>query len=252
MDFVGDKPRYNIHMHAELITAVTIDWSLIPNDSYLKTIPAVSSISSLPFHQPITFFVGENGTGKSTLLEAMAIAGGFNPEGGTRNYRFSTYDSHSELCNAMTLSRTARKVNWGYFLRAESFYNVATQEQEYWEEAGESRYYHHQSHGESFLSAIQEQFRPDSLYFLDEPEAALSPQRQLTLMREIYRCASNGSQFFIVSHSPILLGMPEAELLSFDENVIMPIAYEDTESYRITKLFLQQREQLLNYLLEEE
>ena len=156
--------------------------------------------------------MGENGSGKSTLLEAIAIAYGFNPEGGTKNYSFSTYDSHSNLCESMRLLKGYRKAGWGYFLRAESFYNVATKEEEYADMAHPSRKYHQKSHGESFLSMAQSQLKPNGLYIFDEPEAALSPQRQLTLLMEIYECAKNGSQFIIVTHSPILLGIASIKL----------------------------------------
>ena len=96
--------------------------------SYLRKIEAINKTEELEFEKPITFFVGENGSGKSTLLEAIAVAYGFNPEGGTKNYSFSTYDSHSQLYESIKVSKGFRKAKWGYFLRAESFYNVATKE----------------------------------------------------------------------------------------------------------------------------
>jgi len=234
------------------IRGLTIDWGKISPGSYLRGIPAVAGIDALSFRAPITFFVGENGSGKSTLLEAIAIAWGFNPEGGTRNYRFSTFDSHSELCSALTLAKGVRKPGWGYFLRAESFYNVATADDEYGREiGGVPHHYHEKSHGESFLAMAQANFRPSGVYLLDEPEAALSPQRQLTLLYEIYECAREGAQFIIVTHSPILLGMPGAEIWSFDEGRIHPCAYEDTDSYQITKMFISNRAQILRNLLGE-
>ena len=205
----------------------------------------------LEFHKPITFFVGENGSGKSTMLEAIAVAYGFNPEGGTKNYNFSTYDSHSELSDAIRLIKGIHKPRWGYFLSAESFYNVATAEDEYSREpGGVSQHYHEQSHGESFLSIAQTNFKTNGVYFLDEPEAALSPQRQLTLLLEIVRCARAESQFIIVTHSPILLGIPDAEILSFDDGKIHACSYEDTESYQVTEMFINNREQILHSLLE--
>ena len=175
-------------MNTQLINGVMIDWSKIDQDSYLRDIAAISGVDHISFDHAVTFFVGENGSGKSTLLEAIAIAYGFNPEGGTRNYNFSTYDSHSELCDAIRLSRGVRRAGWGYFLRAESFYNVATKEEEYGREpGGMSQHFHEKSHGESFLALAQNSFKPNGLYLLDEPEAALSPQRQLTLLMEIDR-----------------------------------------------------------------
>ena len=172
------------------IRAACMDWDWVGKDSYLRSIPAIAGVDRIDFDSPVTCFVGENGSGKSTLLEAMAINSGFNPEGGTKNYSFSTYDSHSELNRAMRLVKGPKKPRWGYFLRAESFYNVATKEKEYGEEiGGRPQHLHEKSHGESFLATVQNNFRPGGVYFLDEPEAALSPQRQLTLLREIYTCA---------------------------------------------------------------
>ena len=239
-------------MKSQLIKSVTIDWDRIGKESYLWNITAIRGIESIVFSHPVTFFVGENGSGKSTLLEAIAIAYGFNPEGGTRNYSFSTYDSHSELCNAVRLSRGVRHSGWGYFLRAESFYNVATKEEEYSRgPGGRPQHYHEKSHGESFLALVQNSFRPNGLYLLDEPEAALSPQRQLTLLMEIDRCVKENSQFIIVTHSPILLGMPGAEILSFDNGPVHTCSYEETDSYQVTSMFINHREQILKRLLEE-
>ena len=236
-------------MDERFIHSIFIDWTMIRADSYLRQIKALKGLETLDFNSSVTFFVGENGSGKSTLLEAMAIASGFNPEGGTKNYSFSTYDSHSELYDAVRVVRGSRKARWGYFLRAESFYNVATMEERYADEGHESQKYHEKSHGESFLALAQNQLRPGGLYFFDEPEAALSPQRQLTLLTEIYNCAAGGSQFIIATHSPILLGMPGAEILSFDSGVIHPCEYEDTESYQVTEMFINDRKRLLDRLL---
>ncbi|MBQ5359477.1 MAG: AAA family ATPase [Lachnospiraceae bacterium] len=228
------------------------DWSRISENDYLRDIPAVSGLDGIEFTKPVTFFVGENGTGKSTVLEALAVAYGFNPEGGSWNYSFSTYDSHSELCGAMRLSRGVRKAGWGYFLRAESFYNVATKEEEYSRgPGGRPQHFHERSHGESFLALVQNSFRGGGLYLLDEPEAALSPQRQLTLLVEIDRCAKAGAQFIIATHSPILLGLPGAEILGFDDGQIHPVSYEETESYQVTSLFINNRQQILKRLLED-
>lgn len=233
------------------LTGLKIKWDKIERRSYLRKIAAIKSLDELTFKSPVTFFVGENGSGKSTLLEAIAVAYGFNPEGGTLNYSFSTYDSHSELHDAVRLIRSFNKAKWGYFLRAESFYNVATAEEEYTKIQGIPQHYHEKSHGESFLSVIQKNFDQNGLYILDEPEAALSPQRQLTLLLEISKCVKNDSQFIIVTHSPILLGYPNADILSFDEGAIKPISYEDTQSYQITKMFINDRRQILRHLFEE-
>ncbi len=232
------------------IQGVNIIWDKIDEHSYLRDIEAIKNLDYLAFKKNITIFAGENGSGKSTLLEAIAVNYGFNPEGGTRNYNFSTYDSHSELCDAIRLSRGYNRPGWGYFLRAESFYNVATAEEEYAKQdpRGIMQQFHERSHGESFLQLAQTSFKGNGIYLLDEPEAALSPQRQLTLLLEIANCAKENSQFIMVTHSPILLGIPGAEILSFDDGQIHPIDYEDTDSYQITKMFIENREQLLNRL----
>ncbi len=241
-----------VYMNDLFIQKIMIDWAQVSRGSYLHDIEALQGIGALELTCPVTFFVGENGTGKSTLLEAIAVACGFNPEGGTKNYSFSTYDSHSELCGAVKIGKGYRKMRWGYFLRAESFYNVATKEEEYARDpfgCAVPEELHRKSHGESFLAVVQRHFRPDGLYILDEPEAALSPQRQLTLLMEIYRLAQRGAQFIIASHSPILLGIPGGEIWSFDEGRIHPVSYTETESYQVTELFINNREYLLERLL---
>ena len=233
-----------------LIRGIRVDWNEVPSQSYLRRINALKQLNELSFEKPVTCFCGENGSGKSTLLEAMAVAYGFNPEGGTINYAFSTYDSHSGFFQAVGLIKGARKARWGYFLRAESFYNVATMDGEYAKgPGGIDHHYHEKSHGESFLALVRDHFTENGLYFLDEPESALSPQRQLTLLIEISRCAKDGAQFFIATHSPILLGIPNAQILCFDQGTIHPIAYEETDSYRVTSMFVNSRERFLNHLL---
>ena len=251
-DGVTEELKRTHQMNDLFIQGLTIDWNRVRPYNYVRQIPAISGIDTFTFHKPITFFVGENGSGKSTLLEAIAVAYGFNAEGGTKNYSFSTYNSHSELCEAMTISKGYRRPKFGYFLRAESFYNVATKEIDYSDDDHPSKGYHQKSHGESFLAIAQDYMGADGVYIFDEPEAALSPQRQLTLLINIYRCAQEGAQFIIVSHSPILLGMPDAEIFSFDNGTIHPCQYEDTDSYVITKTFVNNRQHFLNQLLNEE
>ena len=241
------------------LQGLKINWNKIDEDSYLRRIPAIKQLQELEFTKPITFLVGENGTGKSTLLEAVAAAWGFNPEGGSRNFRFSTRETHSSLHAAMTLRKGYQRPWDGFFLRAESFYNMATQVEEYRGDDDPEIYYrryggrslHEQSHGESFLALMQNRFQGQGFYLLDEPEAALSPQRQLTLLICMHRLAEAGSQFLIATHSPILLGLPEAAILSFDEGALHPIEYEETESYQVTEMFLNHREYLLKRLLDE-
>ena len=233
------------------IRSLTIDWNLIDSDSYLRKIPALKDVDYLQFTKNVTFFVGENGSGKSTLLEALASSYGFNAEGGTKNYKFSTYDDLSGLAEALRLARGVIKPNAGYFFRAESFFNVATAIMEKYNDDGALPDYHKVSHGESFLEFLSHPTRP-GIYLMDEPEAALSPQRQLTLLIHITRMAEAGSQFIIVTHSPILLGVPDADILEFTENGIHPCEYEETESYRVTKLFIENRQRMLNQLLRED
>ena len=234
------------------IKSMMIHWDKVSKNSYIRKIKSLKGLESIAFQSPVTFFVGENGSGKSTLLEAMAVSYGFNPEGGTMNYDFSTFDSHSELHEAVTLIKGYRRAKWSYFLRAESFYNVATKEDEYSRmPGGKPQFFHEKSHGESFFSVIQNNFDKNGLFFLDEPEAALSPQRQLSLLIELYRCAKEGSQFFIVTHSPILLGLPDAQILTFDKGQVHPCRYEETDSYQITKSFINNRDGMLKVMLEE-
>jgi len=233
------------------IRSFSIDWDKLEDGSYVKEIPALNSLREFQFRKRITFFVGENGSGKSTLLEALAIAKGLNPEGGTRNYNFSTYDDYSTLKSAITFQSGMLKPKWSYFLRAESFYNVASEAARNYNDDGCMTDFHARSHGESFLEFILENDEK-GLYFMDEPEAALSPQRQLTLLLHLVKMAEKGSQFIIVTHSPILLGTPDADIVSFDEGQLHRISYEETESYQVTKLFLENREVMLRQLLQEE
>lgn len=244
-------------MEDRFIKEVYIDWRKIESDSYLRDIPALQFDGALRLDKNVTFFCGENGSGKSTLLEGIAAAYGFNPEGGTKNYNFATYDSHSELYRAIRLAKGCRRPRGNYFLRAESFYNVASKAEDYRDRESMEVYYaryggrsfHQQSHGESFMALIHGNFVENGIYILDEPEAALSPQRQLTLLIEIDRLAKQGAQFIIASHSPILLGLPDARLLTFDEGKIHPCDYMDTESYQVTEMFINNREYFLKRLL---
>ena len=238
-------------MNNLFIQGVLFEWNEIEPNSYIRTIESLRDVEKIEFQSPVSLFVGENGTGKSTLLEAFAVAHGFNPEGGTKNYVFSTYDSHSELCDAIRIAKGYRKEKWGYFLRAESFYNVATQEEKYADIAHPSMQYHKKSHGESFLDLAQDNIKSNGLYLLDEPEAALSPQRQLTLLTQIYKCANDGAQFIIATHSPILLGIPNAQIFCFDNGKIHTCTYEETDSYKITEMFINNRKSLLQKLLDE-
>ncbi|KLU74586.1 ABC transporter ATP-binding protein [Clostridium botulinum] len=220
-------------------------------NGYIKQIASIRNFNKLEIETPITFFVGENGTGKSTLLEAIALNYGFNAEGGSLDYNFATNDSHSDLYKFVKLTKGIAKPKDGFFLRAESFYNLATYidrlELENMNEYG-GRSLHKQSHGESFLNLINNRFRGNGLYILDEPEVALSPQRQLALIAVIDDLLKDGSQFIIATHSPILLSMSNSSILSFDGDEIRKISYEDSQIYKITEMFINNRESILNKL----
>ena len=246
-------------MGSRFIEKLHIDWNEIGRDSYLNGISSLRQIEDLDFNKNITFFVGENGTGKSTLIEAIAVAYGFNPEGGTLNYRFSTFDDVSELSQAVSLTKGYKRPKSSFFFRAESFFNVASKAEDYRDGKLKELYYsryggkslHEQSHGESFLAYFQS-FDQQGLYIMDEPEAALSPQRQLTLFIQIVKMAAAGSQFIIATHSPILLGIPDAEILSFDDGSVTACEYEDTESYQVMEMFINNRERLIRGLLNDD
>ena len=229
------------------IQGLRIDWDRIDPGSYINDIPSIRNIREMKFNSNINLLSGENGSGKSTLIEAIAVAWGFNPEGGTPNYDFSTYDDVSELGKTMTLIRGPYRPKGGYFFRAESFFNVATAAARLYND-GSMEDYHAQSHGESFLSFLMG-FDGQGIFIMDEPEAALSPQRQLSLLIHIHEMAAKGSQFIIATHSPILLGIPDADILAFTDAGIIPCRYEDTESYQITRMFIEDRERLLSKLL---
>jgi predicted ATPase len=225
----------------------------VDGHSYPFGIPAVREIARIDFHPNVTFFVGENGSGKSTVLEGLAVALGFGPEGGTRNVRFSSADSTSALHDSLRLSRGTPQPRDGYFLRAESFFNVAS----YMDEVGYLRGYggrslHRQSHGESFMAVLINKLRGDGIYLLDEPEAALSPNRQLAALRAIHQLVENHSQFIISTHSPILLAYPNARIVLFDESGVHELAYEDTEHFATTRDFLNNHRRHLEQLFEDD
>jgi predicted ATPase len=220
---------------------------------YPFSIPALSELETLDFHPQVTFFVGENGSGKSTLVEGIAVAAGFNAEGGSRNFNFATRRSESRLHQYLRLARGTRRPKTGYFLRAESFFNVATETENNPDAlaAFGSVSPHEMSHGEAFLTLVRERFSGNGLYVLDEPEAALSPQRQLSLLRAMYELTREGCQFIISTLSPLLLAYPDARIYHLSERGIAQVAYEETEHYSLTRDFLLNREAYLHRLFKD-
>jgi predicted ATPase len=228
----------------------------IENESvYPFDIPAIKHLTRLTLNKRVTFFVGENGSGKSTLLEAVAYQCGFNPAGGSRNNVYELKASDAVLGDYIRLSWMP-KVTSGFFLRAESFFHFANHIDELAEDDSDVyEYYggqslHTQSHGESFLSLFQYRFGKPGLYLLDEPEAALSPLRQLTFLSIIHELQQH-AQLIIATHSPILLGYPQAEIFHFGDGPIRTVKYEETEHYQITRRFLEKRNTFLKELLDE-
>lgn len=238
----------------QYIRDVRIDRAIIQNENeYPFSLKSVSCLQKLELHPNVTFIVGENGSGKSTLLEAIAVAYGFNPEGGSRNFMFKTSDTHSNLSEYIKLTKGVSKPKDDFFLRAESFYNVASNIDEMGQ--GLINSYggislHEQSHGESFMALLLNRLRGKGLYIFDEPEAALSPSRQLALLRGIHDLVNEDSQFIIATHSPIVMSYPNAIIYNVDENYEV-IKYKDTEHYRIMKDFLNNSDRMLDLLLNE-
>ena len=221
-------------------------------------LPIMSTFDQFSFHPNITYIVGENGMGKSTLLEAIAIATGFNPEGGTLNFNFSTFDSHSNLEDYIKLVKGIEKPKDGFFLRAETFYNVATTIEKLDSEplsgpriidsfGGKSL--HEQSHGEAFFATFMNRFRGNGLYILDEPEAALSPLRQLSMLSRIHELVNDNSQFVIATHSPIMMAYPDSKIFELSEAGITETKLEDTNHYNLMKQFFDDKDRLLLHLL---
>jgi len=229
---------YRFLRHIELIRAGVSDWKAFP-----FTIPAVAKLPRLEFDSQVTFFIGENGSGKSTLIEAIAIKAGFNPEGGSKNFTTALRPSESALHSHLRLARGAHRERNGFFLRAETMFNVSTEAEQYraygWEDL------HDKSHGEAFLWVAMNRFRNNGLFILDEPEAALSPQRQLALLGRIRQLIIGGSQFIISTHSPILMAYPEAKIYLLDHGGIRAVQYLETEHYAVTKSFLDDPERML-------
>ena len=219
--------------------------------AYPFSIPSIGALDRLTLDQPVTFLVGENGSGKSTLLEAIAIAWGLNPEGGSKNFTFSTRASHSVLSECLYLVRGPHRAGDSFFLRAESYFNVATEIDRLGViESYGGKSLHEQSHGEAFFALFMHRMRGDGFYVFDEPEAALSPSRQLSFLSRLHELVADGSQFLIATHSPILMAYPHAAIYLLENGPPRRVPYRETEHYTVTKSFLTRTEQMLDVLLD--
>lgn len=243
------------------IRSINLNRHSVPTfNKYPFNIPSIRLMNQISFHPRVTFIVGENGMGKSTLLEGIAISLGFNPEGGSLNFNFSTFDSYSNLSSHLKVIKGIDKPRDGFFLRAESFYNLASNIEELDKESqGGPRVIdsfggvslHDQSHGESFFSTFMNRFRGNGIYILDEPEAALSPLRQLSMLSRIHQLTNQNSQFIIATHSPLLMSYPSSKLLELTDNGIKESSLEETEHYKIMKQFFDNKDRLIHHLLNE-
>jgi Predicted ATPase len=241
------------------LTAVELKRQKVDFGRYPYSLPVIRLLDKLELHPKVTFFIGENGSGKSTLLEAIAVACGFNPEGGSKNFNFSTNATHSELYNQLRLIRSVVRPRDGYFLRAESFYNVASQIDELDRTAGGPRVIdayggeslHHQSHGESFFALFVNRLRGSGLYLLDEPEAALSPTRQLAFLSRLHELVTLDAQFIIATHSPIIMAYPDSIIYEFGKDGIRQIEYEKTEQYSVYNSFFTDHKRFFHEIYKE-
>ncbi|TGE34655.1 AAA family ATPase [Desulfosporosinus sp. Sb-LF] len=243
----------------QYIRYIELDRSKVPSFSqYPFNLPAVKNLDKLLLHPKVTFVVGENGSGKSTILESIAVAYGFNAEGGTKNFGFSSRATHSDLNNYVKVVKGIKKPRTGFFLRAESFYNFASNIDDLDSEMSfgpplidsyGGRSLHEQSHGESFFAVFLNRFSGEGIYILDEPEAALSPSRQMSMLTRIHELVRKGSQFIIATHSPVIMAYPDAMIYQIKDE-IEQVSYEETEHYQVMRTFLNNTQKMLNLLLE--
>jgi len=232
-----------------------------PHDNYPFSVPAIRAIDKpLKLHPKVTFLVGENGMGKSTLLEGLADKWGFSEQSGNRSKSISTRDYYTDLAPEMTLTRGNDRPLDGFFLRAESLFNFATEMDElekepfcgngYFMYGGKSL--HECSHGEAFLTLFNERFDGHGLFLLDEPEAALSATRQMAFLVRMHDLINDFSQFVIATHSPIILAYPDATIYQFDDDGVSQVSYKDTQAYDVTSRFLKNPKDMMRRLLEED
>jgi predicted ATPase len=242
------------------INTVQLDVPAGTPSAYPLDIPCIRNFKKLAFHPKVTYLIGENGMGKSTLLEAIAVGLGFNAEGGSKNFKFDTRATHSDLHNYLRISKGIHKIKDGYFLRSESFYNLASEIDELDNQpsfgppvinsyGGKSL--HEQSHGESFWALFMNRFGGSGLYILDEPESALSVTRQMAMLSRMHTLVNQRSQFIIATHSPIILAYPDAAIYQMTPDGIQKIKYKETDTYRLYKGFLDNPEQMMSILLED-
>lgn len=219
--------------------------------TYPFDIPAIQNLNTIKFHPNVTYIAGENGTGKSTLLEAIAIAYGLNPEGGSKNINFATQDTHSILHKSIKLIKGVRRPRDAYFFRAESFYNLASSIDDYGSliETYGGQSLHNQSHGEAFMSLILHRISGNGVYIFDEPEAALSPLRQMAFLRRIHDLVQNDAQLIIATHSPIIMSYPYATIYDVDKSY-KEMAYEETDHYIMMKNFILKKDQMLDMIMD--
>ena len=250
--------RAESHNALHYLLRVVLKFVPGPDLRYPLSIPAVRDIERLEFHPAVTFLVGENGSGKSTIVEALAVLMGMNAEGGSPNFNFSTRASHSALSEMLRPVRGLRRPAHRFFLRAESYFNLATAIEALDREPGGGppiidsyggKSLHEQSHGESFMALMQHRFQDNGLYILDEPEAALSPQRQLAMLVRMHDLVRDGCQFIVATHSPLLMTYPDATIYALDDDGIRRVALRETEHYRVTTSFLRDPEKRVADLL---